>query len=104
MRTKLIRLTDGTLVEVEISSDLSEPVSGGAARRVETKFDIIAPILVKVCEPVASAWEQLKQTTDVETAEIELGVSFEAEGNLYITRSKANANLTIKFTLKSKEL
>ena len=39
---------------------------------------------------------------NIEQAEIQLGLSFEAEGNLYITKAKGNANLTIKLTLKPK--
>jgi hypothetical protein len=36
----------------------------------------------------------------IEQAEIELGISFEAEGNLYIAKSKTTANLNIKLILK----
>lgn len=39
---------------------------------------------------------------NIEQAEIELGLSFEGEGNLYITKSKAGASLTVKLTLKPK--
>lgn len=33
---------------------------------------------------------------------MELGLGFEAEGNLYITKAKGNANLLVRFTLKPK--
>lgn len=40
---------------------------------------------------------------DIERAEIELGLSFEGEGNLYVTKSSAGANLKVKLSLKPKE-
>lgn len=33
---------------------------------------------------------------------MELGLGFEAEGNLYITKAKGNANLTVKLKLAPK--
>jgi hypothetical protein len=38
----------------------------------------------------------------IEQAEIQIGFSFEGEGNLYVTKSKAGANLTVKMVLKPK--
>jgi hypothetical protein len=47
----------------------------------------------------------MNKEMEIEQAEVEIGFSFEAEGNLYITKSKASANLTVKLTLKpTKEL
>lgn len=102
MMTQLIRLNDETLVEVEIASDITEPISGGSARRVDATFDEIAPLLVKTCRPIAAAWTEISQIAKIDSAEIELGLSFEAEGNLYIAKSKAGANLKVKLTLKEK--
>jgi len=102
MTTQLIRLNDETLVEVEIASGITEPISGGSARRVDATFDEIAPLLVKTCRPIAAAWTEISQIAKIDSAEIELGLSFEAEGNLYIAKSKAGANLKVKLTLKEK--
>jgi Trypsin-co-occurring domain 1 len=41
---------------------------------------------------------------NIDQAEVQLSLSFEAEGNLYITKSKANANMTVKLVLKPKSL
>ena len=103
MATKLIELADGTLIEVEVPSDQAQQISGGFADKVSATFDKIHPILVKTCRPITAAWQEINQDLDIEQAEIELGLSFEGEGNLYVTKSKAGANLTIKLVLKPRE-
>lgn len=102
MATKLIQLDDDILVEVEVPPEQAQPISGGAADRVNTTFDKIRPILVKTCRPIAAAWKEINQDMNIEQAEIQLGFNFEGEGNIYITKSKAAANLTIKLVLKPK--
>ena len=107
MATKLIKLEDGTLIEVGALPDQAQALSGGEAEPVHTSFDKvfdkIRPTLLKVCKPLASTCKELNQEMDVEQAEVELGFSFEGEGNLYIAKAKAGANLTVKLVLKPKE-
>lgn len=102
MTTKLIQLEDGTLVEVEVPPDQAQQISGGFADRVNETFDKVRPILVNTCRPIAAAWKEISQEMEIEQAEVQLGLSFEGEGNLYITKSKAGANLTVKLVLKPK--
>ena len=104
MATKLIRLEDGTLVEVEAQPNEVEQISSRTADRVEESLDKIVPILVKVCQPLIAAWQQLDQGALLEQAEVELGLSFEGEGNIYVTKAKAGANLTVKLVLKPRAL
>ncbi|NEP54476.1 MAG: hypothetical protein F6K65_39060 [Moorea sp. SIO3C2] len=103
MATKLIELDDGTLVEVEVPGNQVQAISGGFADKVSSTFDKIRPLLVKTCKPIAQTWKELNKEMDIEKAEVELGFSFEGEGNLYITRSAANANLKVKLVLKPKD-
>lgn len=101
--TKLIRLEDGLLIEVEAADDEPEQISGGSvAERVGSSFDVITPILRKVCTPIASTWKELNKEVYVEQAEVEIGLSFEGEGNIYITKAKTGANLKIKLVMKQK--
>jgi hypothetical protein len=105
MFTKLIRLEDGTLVEVEALPDEVQQISGGStAKRVESNFKKIAPILKNICRPITETWHELNKEFSIEQTEVEIGMSFEGEGNIYITKSKAGANLKVKLTLKPKEL
>lgn len=50
-----------------------------------------------------TAWDELNQDMHIERAEIELGLSFEGEGNIYVTKATASANLVVKLQLKPKE-
>ena len=102
MSTKLIELEDGMLVEIEVPEDQAQQISGGFADKVSSSLERIKPLLVRACKPVAEAWKELDKEVQIEQAEVELGLSFEGEGNVYVTRSKAAANLSIKFVLKSK--
>ena len=103
MPTKLIKLEDDTLVEVEVAPDQVQQISGGLADKVSATFEKIKPILVKTCRPIISAWKEINKELKIEQAEIEIGLSFEGEGNLYVTKSKAGANLTVKLLFKPRE-
>lgn len=102
MPTKLIELEDGTLIEVEVPPDQAQPISGGLADKVGSSLERIQPLLVQVCRPILAAWKEINQEMGVESAEVELGLGFEGEGNLYLTKSKVNATITVKLMLKPK--
>jgi hypothetical protein len=103
MGTKLIKLSDGTMVEVESAPDEPTLISGGFAENVDNTIDKIKPFILNACRPITQAWKELSNEVKIEQAEIELGVSFEGEGNLFITRSKAGANFVVKITIKPRE-
>lgn len=102
MATHLIELADGTLVEAQVSEDQAREIAGGFRDKVETTFDKIRPILINICRPLSEAWKEVNQELEIEQAQIQLGLSFEGEGNLFVTKSKAGANLTVNLTLKPK--
>lgn len=102
MATKLIELEDGTLVEVEIPTQQVQQISGGFTDKVNATFDKIHPILTRICRPITTAWQEISQDVDIAHAEIELGLGFEGEGNIFITKSKVSANLTVKLVFKPK--
>ncbi len=103
MATKLIELEDGTLVEVEVlGGEQVQQISGGFADKVSATFDRVKPLLVKTCRPIVAACQELNEEISIDEAEVELGLSFEGEGNLYITKSKAGANLKIKLKFQPK--
>lgn len=103
MPTKLIRLDDDLLVEVEVPANDAQPISGGMADKVASSMDKIGPVLRSVARSVAQEWAELAREVKVDHAELELGLSFEGEGNLFVTKSKASANLGIKIVLKPRE-
>jgi|SRR5258708_6612606 len=101
MGSKLIKLDDGTIVEVATAGDEVQQIVGGD--KVHATFDKIRPILVKTCTPIVEAVKELRDTTDVEQVEVEVGFSFAAEGNIYITKTTLGANVIVRMTLKQKE-
>ena len=68
----------------------------------DATIDKIKPLLERAVKPVAAVYHELNKDLEVREAEVELGLGFEAEGNLYITRAKGNANLVVKLKLAPK--
>ena len=100
MNKSLIQLEDKTLVEVEIPEDKISKISGGIFHKVDSTFDKIKPIILNICNPITEICHVINQKADVENFEIKIGFSFEGEGNLYITKGKAEANLEVTITVK----
>ena len=101
MATRLIELEDGILIEVEAPPGQASQISGGAAEKVlDATVAKITPTLIKVCKPLVEAWAVLSQEMDVEGADVELGFSFDIEGNLYLAKATTGANITVKLALR----
>ncbi len=100
MSSQLIQLQDGVFVEVEVPAARSRQLSGSFADKVNANIDKIKPILTNVTQPILATWKEINQDMLVEQAEVELGLSFDIEGNLYITKATVAANITIKLVLK----
>ncbi len=103
MATRLIELENGILVEAEVPEEEAEPISTNAIREVRSTFDKVKPILVSVSRPIAEAWQEINKDMEIEQAEVQVNFSFEGEGNIYITKAKAGANLSVKLVLKPKQ-
>lgn len=103
MATKLIQLEDGTYVEVEVSEDMAQPISNRYADQVKASFDKIQPILERIGEPIAAAFKKLESEVQIDGAEVELGFSFESEGNIYVTKARAGATLNVKLVVKPRK-
>ncbi|MCP4686412.1 MAG: hypothetical protein GY859_00075, partial [Desulfobacterales bacterium] len=95
--------SDGALVEVDAPDDQIREIAGGFAEKVDGAFDRIRPLLVKTCGPIAEAFREIGGRMKVEQAEVELGLGIEGEGNLFVTKSKAKANIRVKMVLKPGE-
>jgi|GEM_PF-585046 len=105
--TKLIELGDGTLVEVSATEGrATRGLTGGFAEKVtafvDETFRVIEPILIAACRPIISSWQGISRQTDIDIAqaELELSFNFEAEGRIYLAKSKENASLNVKLVLK----
>lgn len=106
MATELIKLqhAQNILVEVSTNPRSSRQVSDGEpARAVQAGVAQIEPIIKALTQPLIRVWEELNGKVQLDGTELDVGLSFEAEGNLYITKAKAEASLTLKLILKPKK-
>lgn len=103
MASKLIRLEDDILVEVEAEVNEVQQIAGGVPAKVKATIDQIQPILLKICQPVVATVTNLRKNVDFEQVEIEVGLNFNAEGNIYITKATLGANVLVRMTLKKSE-
>ena len=100
MISTLIMLEDDTLVQVEATGNEAQQSSGGVAERVDATLDKIKPTLLRVCRPVIEAMKKLREDIDLEQVEIEVGLSFDIEGNLYLAKTTFGTNVLVRMTLK----
>ncbi|CAA6819519.1 MAG: Unknown protein [uncultured Sulfurovum sp.] len=108
MAKKLIKLENGLLMEVEVATneDGIEEISGGddeVLDRVSTSMGTVEKMLIQSVQPIVNAYNVLNQDVVLEKAEVEVGIGFSAEGNIFIAKGNANANLKVKLVLKPKE-
>ena len=96
---QLIKLEDGTLVEVEVPGDHFAQINATTAQIVDSNIERINPILVNVSNTVAQTFNEVDRA-EIEKAEIELSFNFDITGNVYITKAKAGAALKVKITVK----
>jgi hypothetical protein len=97
MTSKLIRLSDDTLIEVDASENEIAQLSSAAADKVSAKFDAVRPLLVKACASISEAWHGLA-AENVTQAEVELSFGFEAEGSVFLAKTKGTGNMKVKLT------
>lgn len=108
--TKLIKLSDGILIEVEVPAAEAAPASGASVKPVEKAIGVIKPLLIRVAQPVHEAVMDIRTTMleknaelEVENAELEINLGFTAEGNVYVTKLQSNSSLKVKLVLKPKD-
>ena len=98
MPTELIRLDDGAVVEVDLKEGEMRPASG-AMKRVTATLNAICPLILYACKPIQAMGQQLPLLR-VDEMEVELGLSFEGEGNVFLVKSKAGANLVVTLRMR----
>lgn len=101
METKVVTLEDGTRIQIDVSEEQAQQISGGIDT-IKGSFDKVQPLLLNICRPLVSTWNELNKEMSIEQAEVELGLSFEGEGNLFVTKSSLGANFKLKLILKPK--
>ena len=105
MSKKLIELENGLMMEVDIPKEEIEMISSGGdvIDRVSSSMGTIETILFQSVQPIINTYNTLSEDIIISSAEIEVGIGFSAEGNIFIAKGNANANLKVKLVLKPKE-
>jgi len=106
MGKKLIELENGLMMEVEASEDEIQMISGGSdeiVTRVESSMGTVEKMLIQSVDPIVNAYNILNQDVILDSAEVEIGIGFSAEGNVFVAKGSANANLNVKLVLKPKK-
>lgn len=99
MEYRVVELEDGVRVQIEVNEQQAEQVAGWGDK-INSSFENVKDFLIHVSRPMAEAWREMNKTMQVESAEVELSLSFEASGNIFIANSKAGANFKVKLALK----
>ncbi len=104
MSKKLIELDNGLMMEVDVPQSEIEMISGGSdiVEKVDKSIDAVESVLLKSVEPITKAYNALNQDVVLERAEVEIGIGFSAEGNIFIASGKGSANLKVKLVLSPK--
>ena len=85
MATRLIELENGILVEAEVSEDEAEAAANNFIKGVKSAFDQVKPILISISRPIAEAWQEINKDMEIEQAEVEVGLNFEAVSYTHLT-------------------
>lgn len=103
MLSKLIQLDDGTLVQVEVMENEVQRMGGGGPTKVKATLAKVQPVLLMVCHPIVEAVESLRENVDLEHVEVEVALSFNAEGNIFVAKTSFGTNILVRMILKKKE-
>jgi hypothetical protein len=75
-------------------------VSGGAAEKVAGALDKAEQLIEAVASSVSTVWDAVERNgVLIQEAQVEVGIGFEGEGNAYICKATASANLVVTLKL-----
>lgn len=105
MSKKLIELNNGLMMEVEVPESEIEMISGGddMVSKVQASMGTVETMLIQSVQPIINTYNTLNQEVTLERAEVEIGIGFSAEGNVFIAKGSASANLKVKLVLSPKK-
>ncbi|PML08711.1 hypothetical protein BCT86_07995 [Vibrio breoganii] len=97
---KVIELSDGLEVEVEINEDEVFEISNGST--VDSSINKVSELLTKAISPVSDAYRALQDNNTIESTKVTVGVKFGASGNVFVAKSSAEANITVEMVIRPK--
>jgi hypothetical protein len=105
MKSSYLELRDGVIVEVGSPGLERQEMHNAALERVDSTLDTLGDVIERLVKPVAQSFADMKQALDVpievKEAQLEVGLSFSAEGNIFITKATAEGSLKVKITFSA---
>jgi hypothetical protein len=102
--TTYLQFRDDIIVEIGSPSDGKREMHAANAEQVDTTMEMVGQMLSRILAPIGDAFKHLHDVLDVpiavEGAEVEIGLAFSAEGNIFVAKSKAEGTLGVKVTFK----
>jgi hypothetical protein len=97
-KKNIICFEDGVNVEID-ATDAEQPrnAAAGSAAKIQRRFEAVLPTITAICTPLTNVWKELSKDVTMHEAEVELGISFDLEGNIYIAKSQVSTNLKVTF-------
>ena len=104
MSKKLIEMDNGLMMEVDIPPQEIEMISGGSdmVEKVEQSMSAVENVLIQSIRPITHAYKALSEEVTLDKAEVEIGIGFSAEGNIFVAKGSGSANLKVKLVLSPK--
>lgn len=102
MSTRLIRMADGIVVQIEADDSEEKQISakGKRVEEVSSRFDCALPTIRTICQSFASLWRELDKEVSIDEVNIELALGFEAGGTVFLASGKSKVNLAVTVTMK----
>jgi hypothetical protein len=96
--TEIIALADGISVEVDVADGRKAVSTVGD---LATKgWNQVESILRHITGPFVNVYKDLAKEASISEIEIEIGLAFEAEGGIFVVKSRGSANLNVTVKLK----
>lgn len=96
--TEIIPLADGIQVEVDVAE---------GRRAVSTASDIatkgwnqVEGVLRQITGPFVNVYRDLAKDASISEIAVEVGLSFQAEGGIFVVKARGTANLNVTIKLK----
>jgi hypothetical protein len=98
--SQLIQYADGVIIQIA-QRDPTQPVSfTGVGNRIAKQFDAAIQILDPLLKPINEVIGRTLRNSSISEGKIKLGLSFSAEGDVYVAKMTGEANLEITLTYK----
>ncbi len=91
-----IKLEDGEIITFETSQNVGAFGTQGVAETVEVNLKKVSTVGAKVLKESIESIKQALDAAKPNELELEIGLSVGVEGSVIVTKSSAEANITIK--------